>query len=90
MGQLNRSVAVLKAKRPFLDWTKSLPDPLEGHTLEQLHDDCHAYLFPEWQTHAEREELLAEAYEFLFEQELWGWHRDDRAFPKNRGAASRG
>ncbi len=80
MGQVNRSVVVIKAKGAFLEWTNSLPDPLVGHTLTPLHDDCHVYLFPEWDTHAQREE-------FLFEQELWSWHRDERMFPRNRTLA---
>ncbi len=84
MSHINRSVVVVKARQPFLDWTQSLPDPLENLTLERLHDDCHAYLFPHWDAHEEREELLAEVYDFLFDQELFGWHRDARAFPRNR------
>ncbi len=87
MGMINRSVVVIKAKLPFLEWTQGLPDPLEGLTLERLHDDSHAYLFPEWDTHAEREELLADVYNHLFEHELFGWHRDERAFPKRRTLA---
>ena len=55
--------------------------------MERLHDDCHTYLFPHWDTHEEREELLAEVYDFLFDQELFGWHRDERAFPRNRTLA---
>ena len=46
---------VVKAKEPFLDWTRSLPDPLED----------------------------LEVFDFLSEQELFGWHRDERAFPRN-------
>ena len=87
MGPINRSVVVIKPKRPFLEWTQKLPDPLEGLTLERLYDDSHAYLFPEWDTHAQREELLGEAYDYLFEWELFGWHRDERAFPKKRTLA---
>ena len=84
MHQINRTVIVVKAKEPFLKWTQRLPDPLEGLTLDRLHNDCHAYLFPLWDTHEEREALLAEVYDFLFVQELYGWHRDDREFPRNR------
>ena len=84
MNNINRSVAVIKAKQPFVQWAKSLPDPLENLTLQQLHRDSHAYLFPHWDTPEEREELLADVYGFLFHQELFGWHRDERAFPRKR------
>ena len=30
MYQINRTVIVVKAKEPFLEWTERLPDPLEG------------------------------------------------------------
>lgn len=87
MNHINRSVVVVKPKQPFLDWTQSLPDPLENLTLEQLHNDCHAYLFPHWDTPEDREELLAEVVDFLFDLELFGWHRDEREFPPNRTLA---
>jgi len=84
MYQINRTVIVVQAKEPFLKWTQDLPDPLEGLTLEQLHNDCHAYLFPLWDTYDQLEDLLVDVYDIIFERELFSWHRDEREFPENR------
>ena len=84
MYQINRTVIVVKAKEPFLEWTERLPDPLEGLTLAQHNNDSNAYLFPVWDTYDELENLLVEVYDVIFGRELYSWHRNEREFPKNR------
>ena len=54
---LNRSVLIVKAKQPFLNWLRSLSDPADI-TLEQLNQDNTAYLLPDYTYDTEQEEIL--------------------------------
>jgi hypothetical protein len=87
MRAINRCVAIVKAKQPFLEWAKRLPDPMAGITLAALNDDSHAYLLPEYEMVDDQVQILAEFYDEIFVQELAGWHTDERAFPKKRTLA---
>jgi hypothetical protein len=87
MRAINRCVASVKAKQPFLEWAKRLPDPMAGMTLAALNDDSHAYLLPEYEMVDDQVQLLAEFYDEIFVQELTGWHTDERAFPEKRTLA---
>jgi hypothetical protein len=87
MMAINRCVAIVKAKEPFLEWAKGLPDPMPGMTLATFHDDAHAYLLPEYATADDQAEILAEFYEEIFVQELSGWDTDEETFPEKRTLA---
>jgi hypothetical protein len=88
MKPINRCVAIVKAKGPFLEWAKSLPDPMAGTTLASLNDDSHAYLLPEYVMVDEQVEIVAEFYEEIFVQELTAWCTDETTFPKERTLAT--
>ena len=45
-----------------------------GVTLDQLNDDSHAYLFPEWDTYDELEDLLVEVYDEELRRRSSGSH----------------
>ena len=84
---LNRSALIVTAKQPFLDWLRGLPDPVSADTtLDSLNDkqDGHVYLLPEWDDHEQRDRLLREGYDVIFENELAGWWTDEAAWPKKR------
>ena len=83
---INRSAIILIKKQPFLDWLKGLPDPVrEELSLSELNEDATVYLLPDWNDDTERDELVREGYDVMFEQELEGWWTDESAWPKNRG-----
>jgi hypothetical protein len=84
MMAINRCVAIVKAKQPFLDWAKGLPDPPTEITLATFHVDSHAYLLPEFEMVDDQVAILAEFYDEIFEQELTGWCTDDKTFPTKR------
>jgi len=87
MRSINRCVAVVRVKQPFLDWANSLPDPITGTTLAGINDDCHSYLLPEYEMMEDRNQILAEFYDDIFVHELMGWWTDEEAFPKPRSLA---
>jgi len=85
---LNRCAVILKAKQPFLDWLRNLPDPMSPDTtLERVNEDSHVYLFSEYALEAELEELLKEYAEHMFERELNAWWTDKSAWPQDRTLA---
>jgi hypothetical protein len=84
MNSINRCVVIVKAKEPFLRWVKGLPDPSESVTLESLREDTSAYLLPEYADDRERDEILREFYEMIFDEELFGWWTDEQAHPSER------
>jgi hypothetical protein len=80
---VNRCVLIVKPKQPFLRWVKSLPDP-GTITLERLRDDTTAYLLPEYEADQDRDALLSEFYDEIFEEQLRGWWTDETTYPANR------
>ena len=81
---LNRSIIIIKAKEPFLNWLSSLPEPENKITLDEINFDNSAYLLPEYEMDEEREEILADYYDIIFEDQLAGWWTDSANWPKTR------
>jgi len=80
---VNRCVLIVKPKQPFLRWAKNLPDP-GNITLERLREDTTAYLLPEYEADQDRDALLGELYDEIFEEQLRGWWTDESTYPANR------
>ncbi len=70
---LNRSIIIIKAKMPFLNWLRSIPDPETEITLDKINFDNATYLLPEHDFDEEREQILADYYDIIFENELGDW-----------------
>lgn len=83
MQAINRQVAILKPKQPFLDWNLSLPD---AGSLDlkfgDIHKDRTVYLIPEFDSEDESLEFVYLNFIFFFEEELHGWYTDESAWPK--------
>lgn len=88
MRSINRCVAIVRVKQPFLDWLKKLPDPPRGVTLATMNDDCHSYLLPQYEMEEDQDQILADFYDDIFVNELMGWWTDEEAFPKERTLAT--
>jgi len=84
MKPINRSVAIVKVKQPYLDWANGLPDPVAGLDLASMNEDTHAYLLPELEMLEDQVEVLAVFYREIFENELGSWCTDETTFPKQR------
>ncbi len=83
MKEINRSVLIVRAKEPFLQWLNSLPDPGK-FTLDEVNLDCTAFLFPDYEDDSEMEKLLEQYYPVIYEEQLDGWWRDQDAWPQKR------
>ena len=84
---LNRSVAIVTAKKPFHDWLKFLPEPTEL-TLDELNEDGIAYLLPEPEEDQGPDDLLALSFDIIFEEELMVWTTEEAEWPKVRDLAT--
>ena len=83
MSTVNRSLLIVRAKKPFLDWLHSLPDPVVV-TLAEVNRDNTVYLRPESENDDEQKEILKQVFDLIFEEQLTGWWQDDRDWPSNR------
>ena len=81
METINRHVAIVKPKQPYLDWANAVPGPPANATLEFLREDCTAWLLPD---DDDSEEFLRENFDKIFEHELWAWTQVEDQFPKGR------
>jgi len=82
---LNRSLLIVRARQPFLDWLRSLPDPIDGDTtLDLINEDATAYLIPDYEDEDEYAAVLCEAFDPIFEHQLSGWWLDENDWPRNR------
>lgn len=88
MFEVNRSVAVLRPKQPFIDWLRTLPGGWDTPpSAATLADACNALLVP---AHDEPEALRAYVRahgDTLFAAELADWCDDERLWPEDRSAA---
>ena len=84
---INRSAVSVYAKQPFIDWLRALPDMGET-SLAALNEDPLVFLLPEYGDDAEREALLGECYDLIFEDQLSGWSLDESQWPGARDLAT--
>ena len=87
MNFVNRAIAVVKPKQPYVDWTKRIAlEPNEPYyeTLEEARRDCTAFLFPEVVFDADFARLLRRYASEIFEQQLHDWDERDELWPKQR------
>jgi hypothetical protein len=81
---LNRSVIIVKAKQPFINWLKALPE-LADVTLEKWNEDGVAYLLPDIDDNKDDlDSLLPLCFDLIFERELAAWRQDERDWPATR------
>jgi hypothetical protein len=81
---LNRSVAIIKPKKPFIDWVNSMPVPDLPIEEEFFSEDALAVLIPEYDTLEEAREHIGNIWKDIFFNELWGWCTDEAQWPKRR------
>ena len=84
MYNVNRSVAIIRPRQPFVDWANSLPDASSPVTLDFFKDDNLVILIPEYEIPEEAEYYVSELWEDLFEQKLWDWCTNDAWWPTER------
>ena len=86
MDMINRGVAVIKPKQPFLDWLGRLPDPLDS-SLEELRRDCTVILIPDELDDIKASRYMKRIYREIFDAELAAWHLTVDDWPADRDYA---
>ncbi len=80
---VERSIVVLKPKKPFLDWINNNL-AISTDTLLDLPDiriDCNSYMIPEVNEIEDGVAYVDEVYEALFQMELASWSEDETTWP---------
>ena len=79
---VERSVAILKPRQPFLDWVNnSFDDLTQEITLESIRIDCNSYLIPEVEEIEDGINFVDEKFADLFALELASWTEDEYVWP---------
>ena len=81
---VNRSIAIIKPKKPFLKWLTGVPDGYPELTLKEIQSDCVSILLPEYDHEEEVTGYIEVMHRDLFEMELDAWCRDRSTWPKSR------
>ena len=80
---VERSVAVIKPKQPFLEWITSTFDDLPHKlNLKDIQIDCNSYLIPEVDEIEDGINFIDDKFADLFIIELSSWTEDQSVWPK--------
>jgi len=81
---INRSLAIIKPKQPFVDWANQLPDAKWETSFKDLQDDCTAFLIPEYDSDFDARMFIEKHCSEIFEDELFSWCTNEDWWPKIR------
>jgi hypothetical protein len=84
MYLINRSVAIIKPKKPFVDWANSIGEEEEQYSISDFSTDCSVILLPVVDSDEHAEAFIKKIYQDIFEIELSSWIVIDDMWPKNR------
>jgi hypothetical protein len=84
MFQIDRSVAIIKPKQPFVDWVNSVPDAGDDqYTVQDFSTDCSVILLPVVDSDEHAEAFIKDMFQDIFELELSSWVVVDDMWPEN-------
>lgn len=81
---LNRSIAILVHKQPFLDWLSTADPNSLSMTLEDLREDNDTFLIPQFDDLRDSVKWVEKRWSALFESLLLDWITDEAMWPQNR------
>jgi len=84
MYLINRAIAVIKPKQPFLEWLNRMPNPPVELTLDELQTDCTTILIPEFDYWDDSQSFIEGISAQVFEMELDSWYHDPNLWPADR------
>lgn len=85
MQFINRSIAIIKPKQPFVDWINSTdPDSGRKISLEQASSDPTCILLPEFDSPKGARSYIKRIYDDVWLWELMAWWTDESVYPKKR------
>jgi hypothetical protein len=80
----NRAVIIVRPKLPFVEWVRNADDESKHITAEDIEREPNVYLVDDYEMDGEKDQLISNNYEDIFEEELYGWITDESMWPKNR------
>jgi hypothetical protein len=86
MGTIFRTPLLVKRKQPFVDWLRSLEDgdEFEDALAAQATAETDVFLLHVPDREPKLEELIAEYWQDVFEEQLWAWMTDELTWPQDR------
>ena len=84
MKYINRSVAIIRPKQPYIDWANSFNDDGPTLELEEARAEANAYLIKEHDEIKQSYKFVERNYARIFEEELNGWMQDPELWPQKR------
>ena len=82
MFLINRSVAIIKPKQPFVDWANSVGNEKDQYSISDFSTDCSVILLPVVDSDEHAEAFIKDIFQDLFELELSSWMADDDTWPE--------
>ena len=73
----NRAVIIVRPKAPFILWVRRADDESKHITADDIAEELNVYLVNDYEIDGERDQLIADNYEEIFEEELNGWITDE-------------
>ena len=84
MESINRAIAIIKPKQPFIDWINSEPSDTVKYTLETISQENLTFLIPEYDDPDDALRFIKKHFTSIFEFELFGWCTNEESWPANR------
>jgi len=84
MRHINRGVAIILPRQPYVDWANGLPDAGFSVTLDDVRQDALAVLIPDFDTDEEARRHIDDLAEEIFEYKLWDWCTNENWWPADR------
>jgi hypothetical protein len=84
---INRSVAIIRPKQPYVDWANQLPDANRKTSLSDLQEDCTVILVPEYDNDDDAKKYIDKIARDILENELFSWCTNEDWWPQNRTKA---
>jgi len=78
---VKRSAMLLKPKKPFIDWLKSV-DPIDE--TEEMLTVGDVYLLPDFEATKQMEDWLKKYFDDIFTDQLNNWYTDEELWPQMR------
>jgi len=79
---VERAVAIVKPKEPFLEWINNSFDDVLPLTLDSIRIDCNSYLIPNIEEIEEGISYIDTKFADIFALELASWTEDENIWPQ--------
>lgn len=87
MYLVDRSIAIIRPKRPFLTWLNAMPDLDFELSLADIRADCTVVMIPDVHEAEDGIAYVDDIAMALFEMELASWVADETVWPMKRNLA---